>query len=158
MSKKGFHSVPCNVHVTLVCTIFGKCLPFHELLHIDLTSGMHGLKVRSMWGIAMVIAIAIGFCFSHLFHWGSSHQRKKMRETKPMAMAMPTPILNGTFWYFFKMVQPHLASSETHHTPKGALASHVHGQIKHTRLTNLCKRLSMAYVQIPFDFIIGLIK
>ena len=26
---------------------------------------------------------------------------KRMRKTKPMAMAMLVPILSGTFWYFF---------------------------------------------------------
>ena len=41
-------------------------------------------------------------CFSHRLHWGAKPPMKKMRKTKPMAMAMPMPILIGTFWYFFQ--------------------------------------------------------
>ena len=58
----------------------------------------------------MSIAIAIGFVFLILFipggAWAQGPQAappriKRMRKTKPMAMAMLTPILIGTFWYFF---------------------------------------------------------
>ena len=60
--------------------------------------------------IGMSIAIAIGFVFLILFilggAWAQGPQAappriKRMRKTKPMAMAMLTPILIGTFWYFF---------------------------------------------------------
>ena len=53
--------------------------------------------------IAIGIAIAIGFVFLFFFlPWGVTPPSvKKMRKTKPMAMAMLMPILIGTFWYFF---------------------------------------------------------
>ena len=49
----------------------------------------------------MGIAIVIGFVFLIFFIGGGKPPMKKMRKTKPMAMAMPMPILIGTFWYFF---------------------------------------------------------
>ena len=59
--------------------------------------------------IGVSIAIAIGFVFLVLFILGgargpwaqASPRTKRTRKTKPMAMAMLTPILIGTFWYFF---------------------------------------------------------
>ena len=48
--------------------------------------------------IGVSIAIAIGFVFLLFFIGGACPPpMKKMRKTKPMAMA----ILIGTFWYFF---------------------------------------------------------
>ena len=49
----------------------------------------------------MGIAIAIGFVFLIFFIGGLAPPMETMRKTKPMAMAMPMPILIGTFWYFF---------------------------------------------------------
>ena len=58
----------------------------------------------------MSTAIAIDFVFLILFilggaawdPWALSPPRiKRMRRTKPMAIAMLMPILIGTFWYFF---------------------------------------------------------
>ena len=56
----------------------------------------------------MSIAIAIGFVFFIIIFilggaWAQAAppRIKRMRKTKPMAMAMLTPILIGTFWYFF---------------------------------------------------------
>ena len=59
--------------------------------------------------IGMSIAIAIGLVFLILLilggAWAQGPQAtpriKRMRKTKPMAMAMLVPILIGTFWYFF---------------------------------------------------------
>ena len=60
--------------------------------------------------IGMGIAIAIGFIFLIVFNaggaawgpWAQAPKRiKRMRKAKPMAMAMLTLILIGTFWYFF---------------------------------------------------------
>ena len=60
--------------------------------------------------IGVSIAIAIGFVFLILFILGGAWAReiqaaplriKRMRKTKPRAMAVLTPILIGTFWYFF---------------------------------------------------------
>ena len=50
----------------------------------------------------MGIAIAIGFIFLSFHEGGGKPSMKTMRKTKPMAMAMPMPILIGTFWYFFQ--------------------------------------------------------
>ena len=59
--------------------------------------------------IGMGIAIAIDFVFLIFFSggaawgpWAQAPPEKKMRKTKPMAMAMPMPILIGTFLHFFE--------------------------------------------------------
>ena len=49
--------------------------------------------------IGVSIAIAIGFVFLIQGPQAAPPRIKRMRKTKPMAMAML--ILIGTFWYFF---------------------------------------------------------
>ena len=49
----------------------------------------------------MSIATAVGFVSLVFFIGGFPPPMKRMRDTKPMAMAMPMPILIGTFGYFF---------------------------------------------------------